>query len=143
MGRFCKSCGEYKEAAFFTPFKGGRNGLYPHCKACRVDRAKEQWKQKSYKKKIYDRCKTRAKQKGFEFTIELEDIIIPSLCPVFAVEMVGKYAPSLDRIDSSKGYVKGNVQVISTRANILKNNATAEELRKVADFISIGEVNDG
>jgi hypothetical protein len=35
---------------------------------------------------------------------------------------------SLDRIDSNKGYVKGNVWVISRRANVIKNNATLEEL---------------
>lgn len=40
-------------------------------------------------------------------------------------------SPSLDRIDSSKGYVKGNVRVISARANMLKNNATVEELTLV------------
>jgi hypothetical protein len=47
-------------------------------------------------------------------------------------------SPSLDRIDSSKGYVKGNVRVISHRANLLKNNATVEELKLLlvdADFL--------
>lgn len=31
-------------------------------------------------------------------------------------------------IDSSKGYIKGNVWVVSKRANTIKNNATLEEL---------------
>jgi hypothetical protein len=44
-------------------------------------------------------------------------------------------SPSLDRIDNSKGYVKGNVAVISFRANTLKNNATADELRAIANFM--------
>jgi hypothetical protein len=41
----------------------------------------------------------------------------------------------LDRIDNNEGYVKGNVAVISFRANTLKNNATAEELRAIADYM--------
>lgn len=43
-------------------------------------------------------------------------------------------AASLDRIDNSKGYVRGNVMVISLRANAIKNNATAEELTAVAAY---------
>lgn len=50
-------------------------------------------------------------------------------------------SPSLDRLDSSKGYVKGNVRVISKRANQLKNNATVEEMRMVlADLIRLQEI---
>ena len=37
-------------------------------------------------------------------------------------------SPSLDRIDSSKGYTPDNVWVISRRANIIKHDATLEEL---------------
>ena len=44
--------------------------------------------------------------------------------------------PSLDRINPKLGYVKGNVQVISWRANNIKRDATAEELRLVADFVA-------
>lgn len=43
--------------------------------------------------------------------------------------------PSLDRWDSSKGYVPGNVFVISYRANTLKNSATYEEILKVAKYV--------
>lgn len=45
-------------------------------------------------------------------------------------------SPSIDRIIPALGYVKGNVIVVSQRANTIKNNATPEELRRVADFYS-------
>jgi hypothetical protein len=142
MGRVCRSCEEYKSSEHFTPFKGGKNGLYPTCKVCRIPISKKQWEQKSYKKKMYDRAKTRATKKGYTFSIKLEDIPeIPATCPVLLTPM---QVPSLDRIDSSKGYVAGNIRVISNRANMLKNNATIEELELVLkDLVAIGNVQDG
>jgi len=86
------------------------------------------------------RAKKRAKSKGLEFDLVLADIQIPSHCPVLGIPLsIGKRgdytnSPSLDRIDNSKGYVKGNVQVISHRANYIKGNATSQELMKVALF---------
>jgi len=44
-------------------------------------------------------------------------------------------SPTLDRIDPNKGYVKGNIQVLSHLANMMKSNATAEELHLFADWI--------
>jgi hypothetical protein len=41
---------------------------------------------------------------------------------------------SLDRIDHQKGYVPGNVRVISLRANLLRKDMTCHELRALADF---------
>lgn len=91
---------------------------------------------------ILKRAKNRAKEKGLEFSISKEDIIIPDICPILGYSFNFKAtkkdydaAPSLDRIDSSKGYIKGNVHVISHRANTLKSNATIEELEKVIKFL--------
>lgn len=77
--------------------------------------------------------KKRAKEKGLEFNISVEDILIPDKCPLLGIPMYvqGKKqtqnSPSLDRIDSTKGYVKGNVMVISMMANTMKHVATFEQ----------------
>lgn len=88
---------------------------------------------------MLSRVKTRAKKLGLPFDLELSDIQIPKECPVFKVPFVlgekSKWNPSLDRIIPEKGYVKGNVVVISVRANSIKNDATPEELRLIADFV--------
>lgn len=82
-------------------------------------------------------AKNRSKKKNLDFNIDVSDIVIPETCPVLGIPLylgnriLSPNSPTIDRIDSSKGYVKGNVRVISSRANTLKNNATLEELRLV------------
>lgn len=82
-------------------------------------------------------AKCRAKRQGIPFDITVEDIIIPEYCPILGIKLEQGHGngyhregniPSLDKIIPAKGYVKGNVWVISWRANKLKNDATVEEL---------------
>ena len=87
-------------------------------------------------------AKHRAKKLNILFDISEEDIIIPELCPYLNIPLSNirgegrkKTNLSLDRIDSSKGYVKGNVQVISDLANRMKQNASVEELLMFAKGI--------
>lgn len=83
-------------------------------------------------------ARARSKKYGFEINIEESDIFIPKICPLLGIEIkvssekVSANSPSLDRIDSSKGYVKGNVWVISHKANTMKSNATLEEFLTMA-----------
>lgn len=88
-------------------------------------------------------AKARAKKNGLEFNLERGDFEVPAVCPALGIPLFwgertymakNHNAPSLDRLDPSKGYVKGNVRVISNRANFIKTNATAEELRLVAEY---------
>lgn len=72
----------------------------------------------------------------------MTDLIIPDYCPLLGIKLEytsGKTnnpnTPSLDKIDPTKGYVKGNVRIISYKANTMKNNATREELELFAKNI--------
>jgi len=97
---------------------------------------------KTLEKNIYYRAKESAKKRKIEFNIEPSDILIPSHCPLLDIELsydkldskLDNYY-SIDRIDSSKGYVKGNIQVISLLANTMKNKATKEQLKTFAKNI--------
>jgi hypothetical protein len=61
-----------------------------------------------------------------------------TVLPWIELHFPGRYrndpaGASLDRIDHQKGYVPGNVRVISLRANLLRKDITPEELRALAD----------
>jgi hypothetical protein len=86
-------------------------------------------------------AKDRARKQGLFFDLKLGDITIPEFCPVLGIRLakgVAKWAdssPSLDRIVPEFGYTKGNVRVISWRANNLKRDGTAEEFERIAAYI--------
>lgn len=90
-------------------------------------------------------AKSRAKKKGLEFSISIRDLLPPpEICPALGITLnYGAGDPnawnraSIDRIDNSKGYIAGNVAVISRRANWLKNDATVEELEKVVAYAAM------
>lgn len=87
----------------------------------------------------------RAKRAAVPFNLVLKDIVIPFRCPVLGIllapgaEKWAPGSPSLDRIKPSLGYVRGNVRVISWRANNLKRDGTAEEFERIAAYIR-GEI---
>lgn len=103
------------------------------------------------KHRILRKVRIRARKAGMVATIRPEDLHWPTHCPVLGLELdystprglrdvMGdkNSRPSIDRWDNSKGYVPGNCFVISYRANVIKNNATAEELQAVANYAILG-----
>ena len=106
-----------------------------------ISSRKKELHRKDPRKLLLSLAKKRAKTKGIEYNLELEDLTVPSACPVLGIQIeVGQgkiidTSPSLDRIDNSKGYVKGNVQIISNLANRMKNSASPELLLKFAEWI--------
>ena len=98
----------------------------------------------SYKKEMINRCKARAIAKGIDFNIDITDINIPNICPMLGIKLHvnrgsgGSHnSPSLDRIDNLKGYVKGNVHVISKRANVIKSDSSFDELEKIYNWVKL------
>lgn len=89
---------------------------------------------RNYKKQILHRTKIRALSKNLEFNLVESDIIIPEICPILEVPLeIGtkgeyEYSPSIDRIDNNKGYTKDNIQILSKKANSMKNSASSKEL---------------
>ena len=94
-----------------------------------------------YRKLWLSNIRLRAKKKGLPFDITLDDLFFPETCPVLGVPMKersGSFcdnSPSIDRIENDKGYVKGNVRIISYRANRIKCHATIADLEKILDYM--------
>jgi hypothetical protein len=106
------------------------------------------WKEKNPKRQwagaAYKGAKFRAKGKGLPFNLTIDYLlsIVTDSCPVFNTVFKfsgNKFArdesPSLDRIDPAKGYVQGNVVVISNKANNIKSAYKSKDLYKVAEWL--------
>ena len=109
------------------------------CNKCNSERVKGQ----TPEQKMLRRVKTRAIERGHDFDLDLVDIVIPDTCPILGIPLVvfkGRSggqpnSPALDRIDNSKGYVKGNIMVMSHLANMMKSSATEEQLILFANWV--------
>jgi hypothetical protein len=105
----------------------------------KLKQIRRDYRQESWPRFAISRVKHRAKQQGIDFDLVPNDLNIPEFCPVLNIKLnyqnVGSGfhsdSPSIDKIDPKGGYTKENVRVISARANLLKNDATVEELRLV------------
>lgn len=89
------------------------------------------------RRRLFHSAKKRAKLGNLPFNITKEDIVFGDFCPVFGTKFVYdanahcSISPSLDKIIPSKGYVKGNICVISFRANHIKSNVSLEDFQKL------------
>lgn len=85
-------------------------------------------------RRLLSDAKYRSKKYNIEINIDLSDIEVPDNCPILGIPLFcnskhsGPNSPSIDRIDSSKGYIKNNIQVISHKANTMKSDANLDEL---------------
>lgn len=159
MRQTCKKCGIDKPIEDYNKRGGKYGSLYRYtCRMCdnayrtswkernpqyRVDEAR-----KAKDKRERDRlevlirgAKSRAKISGYPFDITRDDIYVPDTCPVLNIPLVwgqderSDHSPSLDKFYPEKGYVKGNVRVISFLANRLKNDASLKDLRAIVGWM--------
>jgi hypothetical protein len=167
--KHCNTCKEHKPLFEFTVNRKAKDGLQYKCRACdleyqkvRRENNKEsilEYSRKYQTKKrkdfnyrlqmLLNASKQRASIKNREHSLTLEDIkeLYPEdgKCPVFGFDLEFNSAgfretsPSIDRIDSSKGYTRDNIQIISWKANRLKAYATVEDLEILVAFLKQGE----
>ena len=146
--KVCGCCGQSKELSEFHLDSQTVSGYACYCKDCAKGKAAEAYKIRSESsdwklKQTLKASKNRARAKGLEHTLTLYNLkeLYPedNKCPVFGFELSWGHprdnSPSLDRIDSTKGYTYENCQVISNRANKLKNDATLEELELLVNYL--------
>jgi hypothetical protein len=94
--------------------------------------------------RMWSTAKARAKRTHRAFDIAIRDIKIPEICPVLGIPLRrhgnGRHddCPSLDCLIPSLGYIRGNVFVISMRANRIKNDATPVELDLISKWVRRG-----
>ena len=100
-----------------------------------------QYYRDNLKNRMVNAARARSKKSGIDFDITVDDFDIPEICPLLKIPLfvgegrksVKPNSPSLDRLDSSKGYTKDNVWVISFKANTMKSNSTLDEFVMMAD----------
>jgi hypothetical protein len=139
---YCPRCTKDKPRSDFHKDKGtdpNADGLQSYCKQCTNEYAKDRRLSQINKLLVWG-SRSRAKDKGVEHTITDEDVVVPNYCPALGVKLEAAgpqsdSSPSLDRVDPTKGYVPGNVVVISKLANRIKTNATADQIEKVAKWL--------
>jgi len=87
-------------------------------------------------------AKQRARKRGLDFTISIDDIVIPAVCPILLITLAnveGKCtsnSPSIDRLDNAKGYTKENIRVISWLANTRKSNLSRDDIERLWRYVS-------
>jgi hypothetical protein len=93
------------------------------------------------------RKRYESRYKGIDFNLDITDFPrpLPKTCPVTQATLVysthiyrhpdRSVVASLDRVFPNLGYIKGNVQIISQRANSLKSNMDADEMMRLVDYI--------
>lgn len=106
------------------------------------ERRRRNFEKKNLKAQMLYNARDRAKKRRIAFTITEADIHIPQTCPILGIPLKanrgrwGMDSPSLDRVDVGKGYIPGNVRVVSFKANKFKSDHTIDEIMALARYVS-------
>lgn len=87
---------------------------------------------------MWGRARNRALKKNLPFSIKVEDVVVPEVCPLLGIPLKfykgngpSDNSPALDQIIPSAGYTPENSWVVSHRANTMKSNGSLEELKLI------------
>lgn len=144
----CSECKELLPITDFYPAANGRktilgNSVVSHCPQC----ANKRYIRTDHKKKLFYAAKKRATERGLDFDLSVEDLVVPKECPALGIQIqdytgtgrgngnANSAAASVDRIDNSRGYTKENICVVSRRANTLKSDGTVSEFADLLSYI--------
>jgi hypothetical protein len=166
--KFCSTCKVEKFIFDFTKNKASPDGLQYKCRSCDLEYQKQRRllnkdelltysrNYQTNKRKDFDyrlqmllnASRQRSKKKSRENDLTIEDIknAFPKdgLCPIFGTKLIfgdagfREDSPSIDRLDSKKGYAKNNIQIISWKANRIKKDASIEELELILAYMKQG-----
>lgn len=148
----CQDCGiELPISNFYlrpngTPRRECKMCHYEHMRR-NIDKRREADPKLAWAQIAIGGARGRAKAAKIPFAITVAHItaLAVDVCPVLRVPLqypaqgkvkVSRYSPSLDRIIPALGYIEGNIIVVSMLANRIKNDASPDEIRAVADFYS-------
>ena len=149
--RECDMCHELKPFPEFYKQKGGKRfSTIRNCKECHKRYQREQRVRNNSSDVEYhsirenlNGARKRAKKYGYPFDIVIEDLMpFPTHCEIFDIELTygenNKHSgASLDKVIPSLGYVKGNVKIISSRANNMKGDSTLDDLKNMIQYIEV------
>lgn len=146
----CFGCGKYKcESEFpIDSKKFYRNFRNTKCKSCKQESLEKRRNERRDKSDSIDRLITerfcgvrdRAKKNGLVLDFDREYIKQlwvqqNGICAISGIQMTHQIYSgrvftnlSVDRIDSNKGYIKGNIQLVCMAINQMKSDLTMEEL---------------
>ena len=101
----------------------------------------KRWRAKNPESFMLSTAKYRAKKRNLEFNltlIKLKELLKPMICSVTSIKLSWKeveyrnpYRPSIDRIDSSKGYTEDNIQIVAWIYNNLKQDLPSHIANKI------------
>ena len=145
----CVHCGIEKGTDEFYAHGHTKDRLCSWCKAChRAYQSAPEYRgglrdahKKDPRRQMLSDAKRRALKFNLPYNITKEYVHVPDVCPILGIPLFVNgtkstpNSPSIDRIRPELGYVKGNVAVISYRANAIKNDATLREILLVASYL--------
>jgi hypothetical protein len=155
----CSKCKVKKELSEFNKTKTNKDGLSYLCRDCNLEQSskyikanKDKYYNDQQRKRetkpvflsqLFYNAKTRAAKKNIEFDLTkefLEELLDCSemKCSVTGLKMnlechsrkkANPFKCSIDRIDSSKGYIQDNVRFVCWAVNQMKADRTDEEFK--------------